>query len=118
MPQPSRYTRCLPQLARRTLNDLQPHHHAKISLVCVCACAEPVGTGIGPVCVERGGQTCPKQVLNHAHTMTHARTQLQRKSEQGTLLSFDPFLRVSFPLENEEKRLALRARAPQVFWGL
>ena len=32
----------------------------------MCACAEPVGTAIGAVCVESGGR---KWILNHAHTL-------------------------------------------------
>ena len=49
----------LPHLAGPTLGDLHPYQHEKISLV--CACTEPAGTGIGAVCVERGGQTSPKK---------------------------------------------------------
>ena len=34
------------------------------------ACTEPAGTGIGAVCVARGGHTSPENVLNHTHTLT------------------------------------------------
>ena len=37
-------------------------------------CTEPAGTGIGAVCVERGGQTWPKQRLNLDDTHTNRKT--------------------------------------------
>ena len=33
----------------------------------MCAWAEPAGTGVGAVCVERGEQTWPKKMFNHIH---------------------------------------------------
>ena len=34
----------------------------------MCACTEPVRTGIGAVCVEYGGPKWPITMLNHTHT--------------------------------------------------
>ena len=40
----------------------------------ICACTEPVGTGVGTVYVECGGQTWPKTMLTYTnlHTLDHA----------------------------------------------
>jgi len=60
-------------------------------LFCVCASTEPAGTGIGAVCVEGGGQTLPKKMLNHTHihahhTHTHTHTE-KLKTRHPTLVS-------------------------------
>ena len=34
----------------------------------MCACTEPVGTGIGAACVEYGRSKWPITMLNHTHT--------------------------------------------------
>ena len=39
-------------VARPTLDELQPHQHEKVSFVCVHTCTEPAGTGIGAVCAS------------------------------------------------------------------
>ena len=48
MPSLDKHT--FPRLARSTLNELPQNQQEKASLV--CACTEPVRTGIGAVCVE------------------------------------------------------------------
>ena len=50
------------------VNELQQQQHEK--RVRMYACTEPVGTGIGAVCVERGGPTCTKTMLNGAQKHT------------------------------------------------
>ena len=52
----------LSSLARSTPNELQQNQHEKASLV--CACTEPVRTGIGAVCVEYGRPKWPITMLN------------------------------------------------------
>ena len=37
----------------------------------MCACTEPVRTGIGAVCVEYGRSKWPITMLNHTHNHTH-----------------------------------------------
>ena len=37
----------------------------------MCACTEPVKTGIGAVCVEYGRPKWPTTMLNHTQTPTH-----------------------------------------------
>ena len=43
-----------------------------------CACTGPIGTGLGAVYVDRGGQTWPKRTLTY--TNIHTNTHKQRKS--------------------------------------
>ena len=44
---------------------------AREGFVRMCACTEPVRTGIGAVCVEYGRPKWPVTMLNHTHTITH-----------------------------------------------
>ena len=44
---------------------------AREGFVSMCACTEPVGTGIGAVCVEYGRLRWPITMLNHTHIHTH-----------------------------------------------
>ena len=77
---------------------------AREGFVRTCACTEPDGTDIGAVHVERGGQTRPKNTLNHTE-----------KLSQGTLPSYAFLYEESFFFslgKPSKKRLALRARAP------
>ena len=67
----------------------------------MCACTEPGGTGISAVCVERGGQTWPDIMLNHARTYRETKTKAPYsrtvRHEKGV-----------FSSENQaQKRLAL-----------
>ena len=73
----------------------------------MCACTEPVRTGIGAVCVEYGGPKCPITMLNH-------RTLVQNNVlffYFGTLWSYDPLWRGFFFLgKPRKKRLASLVR--------
>ena len=69
----------------------------------MCACAEPVGTAIGAVCVESGGR---KWMLNHTHIQKNVLFFIF-----GTLCSYDPLWRGFFSLgKPRKKRLASLAR--------
>ena len=69
----------------------------------MCACTEPVRTGIGAVCVECGRPKWPITMLNYTH--------LQRKQEKDTLhASHDPLYRGLFFLGKTRKT---RLRAPR-----
>ena len=57
----------------------------------MCACTEPVRTGIGAVCVEYGQPKWPITMLNHTHN--HKHTYIQNNVLFfifGTLCSYDP----------------------------
>ena len=62
----------------------------------MCACTEPVRTGIGAVCVEYGQRKWPITMLNH----TEKQTSLVQKNGFnfifGTLRSYDPLGRGFF----------------------
>ena len=53
---------------------------AQEELSVICACTGPVGTGLGAVHVECGGQTCPKKNVD---LRKHAQTHKQRKSSKA-----------------------------------
>ena len=50
----------------------------------ICACRGPVGTGLGAVYVDRGGQTWPKNMFTH--TNKHTSTYKQRKAFKAPYL--------------------------------
>ena len=66
---------------------------AREGFVSMCACTEPVMTGIGAVCVEYGRPKWPITMLNHTHK-THTQTSLVQNNVWffifGTLCSYDP----------------------------
>ena len=81
----------------------------------MCACTEPVRTGIGAVCVEYGRPKWPITMLNHTHNHTHIRYYLVQKNVLffifGTLCSYDPLRRGFFFLGKPRgKSLASLAR--------
>ena len=77
-------------------------------LAVIFACTGPVGTRLGAVYVECGGQTWPKKML--AHTTIHTNTRTQRKVLQGTLPSYAIRYEKAFSLGNPKKKgSALRA---------
>ena len=82
----------------------------------MCACTEPVRTGIGAVCVEYGRPKWPITMLNHTHIHTPTHTYLV----QNNVLFFyfwHPMLvrpvmkRLFFPWKTKEKKGSLRSRA-------
>ena len=74
----------------------------------MCACTEPVRTGIGAVCVEYGGPKWPITMLNHTHTWYRI---------MFCFLFLAPYARTTryeeafFSLENQGKKGSLRSRA-------
>jgi len=85
-------------------------------LFCVCASTEPAGTGIGAVCVEGGGQTLPKKMLNHTHihasphTHTHTYRETQNKAPHARIRAAMKRLFFSWKIPRK-KRLARFLRA-------
>ena len=88
----------------------------------MCACTEPVRTGIGAVCVEHGRPKWPITMLNHTHkqTPTHTITQTHKHPWYRIMFGFlflAPYARTTryeeafFPLENQGKKDSLRSRA-------
>ena len=79
----------------------------------MCACTEPVRTGIGAVCVEYGRPKWPITMLNHTHIQTH--TYLVQNNVWFLFLA--PYARTTrydeafFPLENQGKKDSLSSRA-------
>ena len=49
---------------------------AREGFVIMCACTEPVRTGIGAVCVEYGRPKGPITMLNHTYNQTNTQTYL------------------------------------------
>ena len=104
-----------PRLARSTLNQLQ-QNQPREGFVSMCACTEPVRTGIGAVCVEYGRPEWPITMLNHTHNHTNTHTYLVQNNVClfvffGTLCSYDPLWRGFFFLgKPRKKRLASLAR--------
>ena len=78
------------------------------SFVSMCACTEPAATGIGTVCVERGGQTGPKKMLNHAHT---EKQKPRRPTPVRSVMK-----RLFFLGKTRKKGIELRARAPHFIY--
>ena len=66
------------------LNELQQNQHEK-GFVSMCACTEPVRTGIGAVCVEYGRPKWPITMLNHTYIQNNVSFFIF-----GTLCSYDP----------------------------
>ena len=63
----------------------------------MCACTEPVRTGIDAVCVEYGRPKWPIMMLNHTHTITQTHNHTHPPGTEnvsffifGTLCSYDP----------------------------
>ena len=74
----------------------------------MCACTEPVRTGIGAVCVENGRPKWPITMLNHTHTWYR---------RIFCFIFVAPYARTTrceeafFSLENQGKEGSLRSRA-------
>ena len=74
----------------------------------MCACTEPVWTGIGAVCVEYGRRKWPITMLNHTHTWY---------KRMFCFLFLVPYARTTryeeafFSLEKQRKNGSLRSRA-------
>ena len=71
----------------------------------VCASTEPAGTGIGDVCIERGGEAWTEKMLNHTRKPKHRHTE---KLKEGTLPSCP-----SLYEEASKEKKAGFARAPR-----
>ena len=80
----------------------------------MCACTEPVRTGIGAVCVEYGGPKWPITMLNHTHERPH------KHPWYRIMLGFlflEPYARTTryeeafVSLENQGKKGSLRSCA-------
>ena len=75
----------------------------------MCACTEPVRTGIGAVCVEYGRPKWPITMLNHTHIHT--------EYVMFCFLFLAPYARTTryeeafSSLENQGKNGSLRSRA-------
>ena len=75
----------------------------------MCACTEPVRTGIGALCVEYGRPQWPITMLNHTHNHTYI--------IMFCFLFLAPYARTTryeeavFSLENQGKKGSLRSRA-------
>ena len=75
----------------------------------MCACTEPVRTGIGAVCVEYGRPKWPITMLNHTHNHTH--------TKMFRFLFLAPYARTTryeeafCSLENQGKKGSPRSRA-------
>ena len=82
----------------------------------MCACTEPVRTGIGDVCVEYGRPNWPTTMLNHTH-IPESHTYPWYRIMFGFLF-LAPYARTTryeeafFSLENQGKQGSLRSRAP------
>ena len=80
----------------------------------MCACTEPVRTGIGAVCVEYGRPKWPITMLNHTHNHTHKHPWYRI---MFCFLFLAPYARTTryeeafFPWKTKEKK-ARFARAP------
>ena len=51
----------------------------------MCACTEPVRTGIGAVCVEYGRPKWPITMLNHTHNHTNTQSHTQTSLVQNNV---------------------------------
>ena len=79
----------------------------------MCACTEPVRTGIGAVLVEYGRSKWPITMLNHTHK--HPCYRIMFFFFFGTLCSYDPLWRsFFFPGKTKEKKARV-ARAPHYY---
>ena len=88
----------------------------------MCACTEPVRTGIGAVCVEYGRPKWPITMLNHTRTNTHTHKNTHTHEHPWYRIMFGflflaPYARTTryeeafFPWKTKEKK-AHFARAP------
>ena len=90
---------------------------AREGFVSMCACTEPVRTGIGAVCVEYGRSKWPITTLNHTHNHTNTQTHIPGTKESFVFYFWHPMLvrpvmkKFFFPLENQGKKGSLRSRA-------
>ena len=64
----------------------------------MCTSTEPVGTGIGAVCVKRGRPKRPVTMLNHTHALTEKKKKVTLHARKTR------FEEAFFCLENQEKR--------------
>lgn len=71
----------------------------------MCACTEPVETGISGVCVDRGRPNWPITMLNHTYTLT------EKKKTSHPTRSHDPLRRAFFFVFLFEKTKKKQARA-------
>ena len=82
----------------------------------MCACTEPVRTGIGAVCVEYGRPKWPITMLNQSHTQSQTQTSLVQNNA-CFFLFLAPYARTTryeeafFSLENQGKKGSLHSRA-------
>ena len=82
----------------------------------MCACIEPVRTGIGAVCVDYGRPKWPITMLNHTH-ISESHTSLVQNNTYIYFYFWHPMLvrpvmkRLFFPWKTKEKK-ARFARAP------
>ena len=90
----------------------------------MCACTEPVRTGIGAVCVEYGRPKWPITMLNHTH-IADSPTQTSLVQNNVCFFLFSaPYARTTryeeafFALENQGKKGSLRSRASLLFFSI
>ena len=69
---------------------------AREELAVICACTGFVGTGLGAVYVECGGQTCPKKLLTH--------TNRESNSRHPALVRMQSDMRLFGAFKNQEKK--------------
>ena len=96
-------TRCPAWLINSGRNPAKP---APEGFVGMCACTEPVRTGIGAVCVEYGRPTWPITMLNHTYRIMFCFLFLAPYWYVRTTRYEEAF----FSLETQGKRLASLAR--------
>ena len=82
----------------------------------MCACTEPVRTGIGAVCVEYGRPKWPITMLNHTHNHTNTHPWYRIMFGFTFLAPYSMLVRpvmkrLFFPWKTKEKK-ALFARTP------
>ena len=89
----------------------------------MCACTEPVRTGIGAVCIEYGRPKWPITMLNHTHQQTYLNHTHKHPWYRimFVFLFLAPYARTTrykeafFPLEKQGKK-ARFARAPHSYY--
>ena len=76
---------------------------AREGFVSMCACTEPVRTGIGAVCVECGRLKWPITMLNYTHTNTHTLPEKIKKTPYTPRMT--RYEEAFFPWKTKKKRL-------------
>ena len=79
---------------------------AQERFVSMCACTEPVGTGIGAMCVGRGRPKWPKTMLNHTRAHRHTYTVLAKKESYTFLRPVRKRLSVPWKTKKKNVRFA------------